>query len=310
MTTALAISPDKKLAQCEAVIERGLEGFVAAGLAMAQIRDEGLYKRPGCKNFEEYVESRWGFTVRRARQLMSAAAVGKLLGDGNHGSSGNSASERALRPLAGVPPALLQAVWARALELAGDGKMPTFRHTSAAAKEILAKKGKHAVHFSSESDEHNTPREIVEAILRVFGGRIGLDPCSNRGDPNVPADKHFTVDGNGLEQPWIAPSVYMNPPYGREIGAWTGKLRAELEAGNTPEAISLLPARTDAQWWIEYEPPVACFVEGRLHFSESKNGAPFPSAVVYHGDRPEDFAREFHRYGHIWARIPTKAEAA
>ena len=62
----------------------------------------------------------------------------------------------------------------------------------------------------------------------------------------------------------IYPSkVYVNPPYGLLIGPWIAKLREELWAGRVSEAIALVPARTDTEWWerLTDEPsPTVCFV--------------------------------------------------
>jgi site-specific DNA-methyltransferase (adenine-specific) len=44
----------------------------------------------------------------------------------------------------------------------------------------------------------------------------------------------------------------------------------------------LIPARTDTRYWHDYVMKAAeiHFVKGRLKFGDSKNSAPFPSAVV------------------------------
>ncbi len=103
------------------------------------------------------------------------------------------------------------------------------------------------IHFSSDSPEWYTPPHIVAAVVETLA-TIDLDPCSNLGTPNVPARRHFTADDDGLAQPWVG-RVYMNPPYGREIGAWVEKLAHEYEAGRVTEAIALVPARVDTAWW-------------------------------------------------------------
>jgi DNA modification methylase len=75
----------------------------------------------------------------------------------------------------------------------------------------------------------------------------------------------------------------MNPPYGREIGKFIAKAYEQSLQGTT--VVCLLPARTDTTWWHKY-----CmqgeirFLKGRLKFGNSKNSAPFPSAIViFHG---------------------------
>lgn len=160
-----------------------------------------------------------------------------------------------------------------------------------------------AIHFSSESPEHYTPKGIIEAAIAVLGA-IDLDPCSNSKDtPNVPALEHFTAADDGLSMPWYG-RVYMNPPYGRVISGWTEKLAAEYEAGNVTEGIALVPGRIDTQWWQSLgERYAACFYTGRLTFIGNNDPAPFPSTIFYLGENIAKFYEVFSAIGQIWTRI-------
>lgn len=164
--------------------------------------------------------------------------------------------------------------------------------------------------FSSETPEHYTPRSIVDHVIRVLGA-IDLDPCSNsRECPNVPASSHFTPTENGLSRPWFG-RVYMNPPYGREIGDWVRKLVSEFRAGNVSAAVALVPARTDTYWFGEIYGFPVCFVRGRLRFLDRERNpqgsAPFPSAIVYLGNERERFYSVFENLGDIY--IPRSARS-
>ena len=79
----------------------------------------------------------------------------------------------------------------------------------------------------------------------------------------------------------------MNPPYGREIIKWMKKAYESSLNGAT--VVCLVPARTDTTWWHEYAMKGTIeFIRGRLKFGNSKNSAPFPSAiVVFNGGRNE-----------------------
>jgi phage N-6-adenine-methyltransferase len=162
------------------------------------------------------------------------------------------------------------------------------------------------VHFTSETDEWYTPKEIVDSVLEVLG-EIDLDPCSNsKTQPTIPARKHFTKEEDGLTKSWEG-TVYMNPPYGREIKDWISKLLEEWEAGKI-EGIALVPARTDTDWFHQLDSHPWCAVRGRLKFSSSPNSAPFPSAVFYLGQDEdiegiERFVKTFRKHGTIFQRM-------
>lgn len=151
---------------------------------------------------------------------------------------------------------------------------------------------------SSKSKEWYTPRHIIDRVVLLFDG-IDLDPCSNsKSDPNVPALEYFTQVDDGLSRPWWG-NVYMNPPYGDEIGPWAAYLIQQYEAGTIDAAIALLPARTDTAWFQPLYDHALCFVRGRLKFSGSDNSAPFPSVVVYLGLDVEAFKRVFSDLGRV-----------
>lgn len=151
--------------------------------------------------------------------------------------------------------------------------------------------------MSSESEDWYTPKHVIEKVICTLG-QIDLDPCSEL-DKEIPAKKHFTKDDDGLSKEWLG-RVYMNPPYGDAISNWTKKLIKEYDCGNVTEAIALVPARVDTEWFRPFEQAV--FVSGRLKFSGCENSAPFPSAVLYLGKRWEVFKSEFKEIGEPWRK--------
>lgn len=166
-------------------------------------------------------------------------------------------------------------------------------------KQLLAT-AKQGIHFSSETNEWYTPKSIIELVQKVLN-EIDLDPCSNS-QKNIPATSHYTEQDNGLAFPWHG-RVYMNPPYGREIAEWTKYLDAQYKCRNTLEAIALIPARTDTEWFRELKEYPRCFIWGRLKFSDFDNSAPFPSMAVYLGQNPKQFIQVFSSIGDIYQRI-------
>lgn len=129
---------------------------------------------------------------------------------------------------------------------------------------------------SSLRDDWRTPKSLFDDLNQEFS--FDLDPASN--DFNFKCEKHFTIKDNGLVQSWANHSVYLNPPYGREIYDWCKK--AYLEKDKAKVIVALLPARTDTRWFHEfiYKKAEIRFIKGRVHFDESKNAAPFPSMIV------------------------------
>lgn len=128
--------------------------------------------------------------------------------------------------------------------------------------------------FTSATDEWATPQDFFDRLNAEFD--FDLDPCST--DGNAKCARHFTRQEDGLTQKWTG-TVYMNPPYGREIGKWVRKAYESAQGGAT--VVCLLPARTDTAWWHDYcAKGEARFIRGRLKFSGSKSNAPFPNVVV------------------------------
>jgi len=163
-----------------------------------------------------------------------------------------------------------------------------------------------AVHYSSESPEWYTPPEIAALVREVMP--INLDPASCYAAQQViHADAYFDAQMNGLHpmRRWDG-RVFLNPPYGREIGKWVERLISEYKAAHTIEAILLTPARPDTEWFGLLRDYPRCFVTGRLKFwtgetpDDQQEAAPFPSALFYLGNRFEAFAEAFSPIGDIY----------
>ena len=133
------------------------------------------------------------------------------------------------------------------------------------------------VHYSSKTNEWSTPQDFFDELDKEFN--FTLDPCST--SENAKCAKYFTVEDDGLKQDWSNDVVFMNPPYGRGIKHWIKKAYEEHMKGAT--VVCLIPSRTDTTYWHDYIFGKASdirFLRGRLKFGDSKNSAPFPSAVI------------------------------
>ena len=133
------------------------------------------------------------------------------------------------------------------------------------------------VHFKSMRLDYPTPDEVFRQLDEEF--HFTLDPCATSENAKCPT--YFTPEIDGLKQKWFG-RVFMNPPYGREIGKWMKKAYEECKIkGNCELVVCLIPSRTDTRWWHDYvmKADEIRFIKGRLKF-DGKNSAPFPSCIV------------------------------
>tara|TARA_Y100001937_G_C7037610_1_gene293099 strand:- start:95 stop:583 length:489 start_codon:yes stop_codon:yes gene_type:complete len=132
--------------------------------------------------------------------------------------------------------------------------------------------------FSSKTGNWATPQEFFDKLDWRFGP-FDLDPCAS--PHNTKCANFYTEAENGLSKDWTGHTVFVNPPYGRGIEDWIRK-GFESAQGGAARVVMLIPARTDTKYWHDYVMKASeiHFVKGRLKFGDSKNSAPFPSAVV------------------------------
>lgn len=112
---------------------------------------------------------------------------------------------------------------------------------------------------TNASVEWYTPKPIFDALNLTFA----LDPCSpGAGLTHVPAARHLTKSDDGLTSDWGQGTVWLNPPYGREVGIWLQRLVAH------GDGLALLFARTDVQWFHDYAvaADLMCFLPKRIKF--------------------------------------------
>lgn len=142
--------------------------------------------------------------------------------------------------------------------------------------------------FSSKSVDWSTPQDLYDDLNQKYGPFV-LDVCATYENTKCPCFMGYFKSGefvDGLSDTWFdafdgmgPPKCWMNPPYGRGIGAWVKKAYEESLHGCT--VVCLLPARTDTKWFHEYcTKGQITFLKGRLKFGGHKNAAPFPSMIV------------------------------
>lgn len=142
-----------------------------------------------------------------------------------------------------------------------------------------------------EKDEWLTPPEILDCL-----GHFDLDPCSPVLRPWNTAEKHYTIEDNGLEKDWHG-CVWLNPPYGNETAKWLKKLK---EHGN---GIALIFARTETKMFFDHvwnDATSIFFFKGRLTFhhvngDKANNNGGAPSCMVAYGEKGYDLLWQFSR---------------
>lgn len=140
--------------------------------------------------------------------------------------------------------------------------------------------GGHHAPVGGKTDDWITPRSIIDVL-----GRFDLDPCSSLKQPWPCAVQSYTREDNGLAKPWHG-RVWMNPPYGAELGAWMRRL------ADHGQGTALIFARTETKVFFEsvwHRANALKFIEGRLYFHfpngrRAKANAGAPSVLVAYGD--------------------------
>lgn len=117
--------------------------------------------------------------------------------------------------------------------------------------------------YNGNGRNWRTPPEIFDQLHREFD--FTLDPCATK--ESAKCRTFFTEVQNGLEQTWAGHRVFMNPPYGREVYAWTRKARQESAGGVL--VVGLLPASCDLAWWhddVNIPGVEVRYIRGRVRF--------------------------------------------
>lgn len=173
------------------------------------------------------------------------------------------------------------------------------RRVSKAAKEYAV------ADQTMTSDEWCSPPEIARGLYNLFGGPVGVDPCSN--DRSI-IQSILRHSSGGLVLPWCRPlligkaadTAYSNWPYSKNE-PWSAKAVHELHVGNLAELVILCMTAASTVWWKNLmhkpkrNPRVIC--TKRLKFigptGKPVDSSRFEPALIYYGRRTKAFDREF-----------------
>ncbi|MBN1943935.1 MAG: N-6 DNA methylase [Phycisphaerae bacterium] len=165
---------------------------------------------------------------------------------------------------------------------------------------------------NSQSVHWCTPPKYVEAVRKVFGGRIALDPCSNEWSVVHAETEYRLPDQDGLRESWNFPTIYVNPPYGSDkeqgttIKHWLYKC-AYAHKHHGAEVLALVPVATNTSHWKEYvwgRATAVCFLyDTRLRFlvegRDEGKGAPMACAMIYWNKKMDCFLEVFSKFGAV-----------
>lgn len=246
--SALSKTGARQLAECEATIASGLGAFQAVGDALTRIREGRLY-RQNFATFEDYCASKWGFSARRANQLMSAAEIGTMV------PVLNERQARAFAPLKGDPFAILQA-WKLALDrddttAAGIGiVVMEMTATPATAEDApLANEDGEPI-----AEDEATPSSSASSEGGSAGPSVGTTPAL---PPPAPSDEDGGESGAGEVVPneSTPPPSSSVPPIDPALGY---RARATAERSKARDGLLTLdPARVmqttdDPKAWLDF----------------------------------------------------------
>lgn len=163
---------------------------------------------------------------------------------------------------------------------------------------------------TQNKQDWNTPKKYSDAVFNLFG-TVDLDPCSNihsiiRSHNKVilPKDGLRDVDWSNYK------SIYINPPYGRDIKRktsikdWIKKAYFTNYSHSEIEIAMLIPVATNTSHWKEYIFGKAsiCFLNDtrlvfRIDGKEENKGSPMACAMIYYGKRKKNFLKIFNDFG-------------
>ncbi len=165
---------------------------------------------------------------------------------------------------------------------------------------------------NSKNVDWCTPPQYVDAVRRVFGGVIALDPCANEWSIVGAGTEYSLPEHDGLLESWDYPTVYVNPPYGADrerrttIKDWLRRCsNAHKQHGS--QVLALVPVATNTGHWKKFvwgQAAAICFLyDTRLRFlvqgEDTGKGAPMSCAMIYWNNEIERFSNVFCEFGAV-----------
>lgn len=162
------------------------------------------------------------------------------------------------------------------------------------------KQSRRASLTSSASEEWYSPPWVIDLARQVMGG-IDCDPASNAiAQQWIQAATWYGIKDDGLKQRWHG-RTWLNPPYGGQIGQWTGKAIEAYESGDIEQAILLVRPAPGSAWFQQLAAKCAsCVTDKRIRFIDA-NGVEQASPV--HGNIFYFIGQEVERFREVFSEI-------
>lgn len=170
------------------------------------------------------------------------------------------------------------------------------------------------INADSGKTNYYTPLYIINAASAAMGRfkdptifhgyNFDLDPASDiLGNDFIGAWRYFDEHLNGLNQSWVAETVWLNHPYSRAGNPlWIKKAIEEYEKGNAKQICMITWASTSEKWFQPLFAYPMCFLNKRVPFIDpdrNLNGATKSSVVTYMGKNTNRFNDVFSNLGHV-----------
>lgn len=169
------------------------------------------------------------------------------------------------------------------------------------------------VTINSGNNEWYTPAYVLDIVRAWFvdaDNTIGLDPASSAAaNANVKALKYYTQADDGLAQDWSCDSLFLNPPYSRDLfPKFIDKFISTWTSAKGPSAAAVLcnnNTETGSGQKLLKHCSFALFFDHRIKFLDSDNkqrNTPTQGQVLYlFGRSYSTFVRTLRRYSDFFS---------
>ena len=169
----LSVRELKRLSELEAVIAENFKGFVAVGVALAEIQEQRLY-REQFPTFEDYCKNLWDMSRPRAYQFIDSAQVINNLStivdktDDQNPTPLLPSNEAQARELAKLAPEEQVQVWQQLIDQSQEGQKITAKAVKNAVTEFKGGKVKKAIKKTQEETQKRRTEFKSEDFTEAF----------------------------------------------------------------------------------------------------------------------------------------------